>query len=173
MEEKESISRVRELKERVEEMRAEAQRAEREGDLGRAAELRYGSIIAAEKQVEQAEAHLEAHHNGRMLKEEITEDDVAAVVSRWTGINVSRLLETEREKLLHMEENIHKRVVGQERAVEALAEAVRRARAGVMDENRPIGSFISWVPPASAKQSSPARWRSFCSTTRRPWCAWT
>ena len=150
-EEKEEISRVRELKERVEAMRAEAQRAEREGDLGRAAELRYGEIIAAEKELAAAEEELEKRTNGRMLKEEITEDDVAAVVSRWTGINVSRLLETEREKLLRMEENIHKRVVGQDRAVGALSEAVRRARAGIMDENRPIGSFIFLGPTGVGK----------------------
>ena len=140
--EKSAISRVRELKERVEDLKAQAQRAEREGDLSRAAELRYGEIIAAEKEMADSEEELENRTNGRMLKEEITEDDVAAVVSRWTGINVSRLLETEREKLLRMEENIHKRVVGQDRAVEALAEAVRRARSGIMDENRPVGSFI-------------------------------
>ncbi len=150
-EEKEEISRVRELKERVEAMKAEAQRAEREGDLGRAAELRYGGIIAAEKEMAQAEEDLEKRTNGRMLKEEITEDDVAAVVSRWTGVNVSRLLETEREKLLRMEENIHRRVVGQDRAVEALSEAVRRARAGIMDENRPIGSFIFLGPTGVGK----------------------
>ncbi len=149
--EKSVISRVRELKERVEEMKAGAQRAEREGDLNRAAELRYGEIIAAEKEISDAEEELEKRANGRMLKEEITEDDVAAVVSRWTGINVSRLLEKEREKLLRMEENIHRRVVGQDRAVEALAEAVRRARAGIMDENRPIGSFIFLGPTGVGK----------------------
>ena len=149
--EKKAISRVREIKERIEELKAEAQRAEREGDLGRAAELRYGGIISAEKEMSEAEAHLEKESNGRMLKEEITEDDVAAIVSRWTGINVSRLLETEREKLLQMEANIHKRVVGQDRAVEALAEAVRRARAGIMDENRPVGSFIFLGPTGVGK----------------------
>ena len=149
--EKNAISRVRELKESVEELKAEAQRAEREGDLGRAAELRYGEIIAAEQEMAGAEEDLEKRTNGRMLKEEITEDDVAAVVSRWTGINVSRLLETEREKLLRMEENIHKRVVGQDRAVEALSEAVRRARAGIMDENRPVGSFIFLGPTGVGK----------------------
>ena len=149
--EKKAISRVRELKERIEELKAEAQRAEREGDLGRAAELRYGEIIAVEKQMAEAEAHLEEGASGRMLKEEITEDDVASIVSRWTGINVSRLLETEREKLLQMEANIHKRVVGQDRAVEALAEAVRRARAGIMDENRPVGSFIFLGPTGVGK----------------------
>lgn len=150
-EEKKAISRVRELKERVEETRAEAQRAEREGDLGQAAELRYGRIIELEKEMAQAEARLREESDGRMLKEEIREDDVAAVVSRWTGVNVSALLETEREKLLRMEENIHKRVVGQDRAVEALSEAVRRARAGVMDENRPIGSFIFLGPTGVGK----------------------
>ncbi len=149
--EKEAISRVRELKERVEELRAEAARAEREGNLGRAAELRYGAIVAAEKEIAQAEERLGNEADGRMLKEEIGEDDVAAIVSRWTGINVNRLLETEREKLLQMEENIHKRVVGQDRAVEALSEAVRRARAGIMDENRPIGSFIFLGPTGVGK----------------------
>ncbi len=150
-EEKKAISRVRELKEHVEEIKAQAQRAEREGDLGRAAELRYGEMIASQKEMAEAEESLQRGADGRMLKEEIGEDDVAAVVSRWTGVNVSRLLETEREKLLRMEENIHKRVVGQDRAVEALAEAVRRARAGVMDENRPIGSFIFLGPTGVGK----------------------
>ena len=150
-EEKEEISRVRELKERVEEMKAEAQRAEREGDLNRAAELIHSEIIKAENEMAQAEEDLEKRNSARILKEEITEDDVAAVVSRWTGVNVSRLLETEREKLLRMEENIHKRVVGQDRAVEALSEAVRRARAGIMDENRPIGSFIFLGPTGVGK----------------------
>ena len=149
--EKKAISRVRELKERVEETRAKAQRAEREGDLGRAAELRYGEIIALEKEMARAEERLKEETDGRMLKEEIGEDDVAAVVSRWTGVNVSALLETEREKLLQMEANIHKRVVGQDRAVKALSEAVRRARAGVMDENRPIGSFIFLGPTGVGK----------------------
>ncbi len=150
-EEKEAIGRVRALKERIEASKAEAQRAEREGDLGRAAELRYGEIIALEKGLAEANGGLAGRGGERMLKEEVGEDDVAAVVSRWTRIPVARLLEEEREKLLHMEERIHRRVVGQERAVSAVAEAVRRARAGITDPNRPIGSFIFLGPTGVGK----------------------
>ncbi|MEE9275809.1 MAG: ATP-dependent chaperone ClpB [bacterium] len=149
--EKEDISRVRALKERIEALKVEAQRAEREGDLGRAAELRYGEIVALEKKLEGANAALEAPGEGRMLKEEVTEDDVAQIVSRWTGVPVARLLEGEREKLLQMEERLHRRVVGQERAVAAVAEAVRRARAGITDPNRPNGSFIFLGPTGVGK----------------------
>ncbi|MBI3126355.1 MAG: ATP-dependent chaperone ClpB [Candidatus Tectomicrobia bacterium] len=149
--EKEGIAQVRALKERIEAKKAEAQRAEREGDLGRAAELRYGEIVALERQLEEANARMRAQGERRMLKEEVSEEDIAGVVSRWTGIPVTRLVEGEREKLIRMEERLHRRVVGQERAVEAVAEAVRRARAGITDPNRPIGSFIFLGPTGVGK----------------------
>ncbi len=149
--EKASIGRVRDLKGRIEDMKSEAERAEREGDLGRAAEIRYGEIITLEKQLEEASADLERRGESRMLKEEVKEEDVAAIVSRWTGVPVSRLLEAEREKLIHMEDRLHDRVVGQDRAVSAVAEAVRRARAGIMDPARPVGSFIFLGPTGVGK----------------------
>ncbi len=149
--EKENIGRIRALKERIENLKGEALRAEREGDLGRAAELRYGTIVTLERELQGENEALESQAEGRMLKEEVTEDDVAQVVSRWTGIPVSKLVEGEREKLLAMEERLHERVVGQEAAVAAVAQAVRRARAGITDPNRPIGSFLFLGPTGVGK----------------------
>ena len=108
-----------------------------------------------------------------MLKEEVGPDDVADVVAAWTGIPAGRMLEGETEKLLRMEDELGKRVIGQRDAVRAVSDAVRRARAGVADPNRPTGSFLFLGPPASARRSSPSRWRSSCSTTSAPWCAST
>ena len=150
-EEKTNISRIREHKGRIEELKAESVRAEREGDLGRAAEIRYGEIITLDKQLEEATAALASKGEDRMLKEEVGEDDIADIVSRWTGVPVTRLLEGEREKLLHMEERLHRRIIGQDRAVEAVAEAVRRARSGITEPNRPIGSFIFLGPTGVGK----------------------
>jgi len=149
--EKKIIGSIREFKGRIEALKAEAERAEREGDLGRAAEIRYGEIIAVEKEIEEANAKLERLGESRMLKEEVDEDDIAAIVSRWTGVPVTRLLEGEREKLLRMEERLHGRVIGQSRAVEAVSEAVRRARAGITEPDRPIGSFIFLGPTGVGK----------------------
>ena len=150
-EEKKLIGSVREFKGRIEALKAEAERAEREGDLGRAAEIRYGEIISVEKEIEEANGILERQGDDRMLKEEVGEDDIAAIVSWWTGVPVTRLLEGEREKLLRMEERLHDRVIGQSRAVEAVSEAVRRARAGITDPDRPIGSFIFLGPTGVGK----------------------
>ncbi len=150
-EEKTHISRIREHKGRIEELKVESERAEREGDLGRAAEIRYGEIISLEKQLEEANAALASKGENRMLKEEVGEDEIADIVSRWTGVPVTRLLEGEREKLLNMEERLHRRIIGQDRAVEAVAEAVRRARSGITEPNRPIGSFIFLGPTGVGK----------------------
>jgi ATP-dependent Clp protease ATP-binding subunit ClpB len=125
----------------------EAERAERQGDLQRVAEIRYGALPALEQEL----AEREASDFEPMVKEEVDEDDVAAVVARWTGIPVSRLLEGETEKLIHMEERLHQRVVGQDEAVEAVANALRRARTGLQDPNRPIGSFIFLGPTGVGK----------------------
>ncbi len=149
--EKRVIGRIRELKGLIEDLKGEAERAERKGDLGRAAEIRYGEIISTEKELEEANAFLEQKGENRMLKEEVGEEDIAGIVSRWTGVPVTRLLEGEREKLLHMEERLHDRVIGQARAVEAVAESVRRARAGITDPDRPIGSFIFLGPTGVGK----------------------
>jgi ATP-dependent Clp protease ATP-binding subunit ClpB len=145
--EKEALERVKDVMTKIDELRMEAERAERSGDLQRVAEIRYGELPALEKELaEKGELDFEP-----MVKEEVDEDDVAAVVARWTGIPVSRLLEGETEKLIHMEERLHRRVVGQERAVEAVANALRRARTGLQDPNRPIGSFVFLGPTGVGK----------------------
>ena len=151
--EKELISRLQELKEIIEETREAADRAERDGDLERAAQLRYGELVQLEQELEEASNALKAHQSehGTILAEEVAEEDIARSVSRWTGIPVSRLLEGEKDKLLHMEDRIGERVVGQEDAVCAVAAAVRRARAGLKDPNRPIGSFLFLGPTGVGK----------------------
>jgi ATP-dependent Clp protease ATP-binding subunit ClpB len=145
--EKEALDRVKEITQKIDDLRMEAERAERQGDLQRVAEIRYGELPALETELaEREQAEFEP-----MVKEEVDEDDVAAVVARWTGIPVSRLLEGETEKLIHMEERLHRRVVGQDEAVEAVANALRRARTGLQDPNRPIGSFIFLGPTGVGK----------------------
>ncbi|HMC09384.1 MAG TPA: AAA family ATPase, partial [Actinomycetota bacterium] len=150
--EKEVIGRIRELKARTEEIRHETERAERAGDLETAARLKYGDAVDIQRDLEQANAQLaEIQTSGALLKEEVDDDDIAAIVSKWTGIPVSRLMEGEIQKLLHMEENLHARVVGQDEAVEAVANAVRRSRSGLSDPNRPVGSFIFMGPTGVGK----------------------
>jgi ATP-dependent Clp protease ATP-binding subunit ClpB len=150
--EKEVIGRIRQLKARMEEIRHQAERAERAADFETAARLRYGEAVEVQKQLEQANAELaETQTSGALLKEEVDEDDIAAIVSKWTGIPVSRLMEGEIQKLLHMEEGLHSRVVGQEEAVEAVANAVRRSRSGLSDPSRPVGSFIFLGPTGVGK----------------------
>jgi ATP-dependent Clp protease ATP-binding subunit ClpB len=148
--EKGAIESVRELKEQLETLRGESERAERDGDLGKAAELRYGRIPALEKKLAEATA-VTAPDADVMLKEEVGPDDVADVVSAWTGIPAGRMLEGETAKLLRMEDELRKRVVGQAEAVRAVSDAVRRARAGVADENRPTGSFLFLGPTGVGK----------------------
>jgi len=129
--------------EQIENYKLEAEQAERAGDYGKVAELRYGTIIEAQTEVEKLkEALLENQSESRMLKEEVTADDIAGVVSRWTGIPVSKMIQSEREKLLNLEDELHKRVAGQEEAIEAISDAIRRSRAGLQDKKKPIGSFI-------------------------------
>jgi len=150
--EKERIDRIRKLKSDIEAARMDAERAERDGELERAAELRYGILIELQKQLEaenQALATLQAEQ--KMLKEEVDEEDVAEVVSKWTGIPVARLMEGEVAKLVHMEDGLHGRMVDQDEAVTAVANAIRRARAGLSDPNRPIGSFIFLGPTGVGK----------------------
>jgi ATP-dependent Clp protease ATP-binding subunit ClpB len=150
--EKQLIQKIRKVKEELEQVGIAQQKAEREGDLARVAELRYGQAIALNKQMEQTRADLMALQSERkMLKEEVDDEDIAEVVSRWTGIPVSRMLESERDKLVRMEERLSLRVIGQERAIEAVSNAVRRARSGLQDPNRPIGSFIFMGPTGVGK----------------------
>lgn len=141
--EKEKIQKIRSMKSEIEKAKAEADRYEREGNLGKVAELRYGVINELERKLKKETEELaEIQKHSKMLKEEVDAEDVAEVVAKWTGIPVSRMLESERAKLLRLEEELHKRVVGQNDAVSAVANAIRRSRAGLQDANRPIGSFI-------------------------------
>jgi len=150
--EKEAIGKIQAVNEQIDTAKTEAEKAEREGDLQKAAELRYGSIPEAEGRLAEENERLnELQKNVRMLKEEVEEEDIAEVVGKWTGIPVSRLLEGEVEKLINMEERLHDRVVGQDDALQAVASAIRRARAGLQDPNRPIGSFIFLGPTGVGK----------------------
>src|SRR6202012_4460971 len=129
--------------EQIENYKLEAEQAERAGDYGKVAELRYGTIVKAQQEVEDLKAALANNtDDSRMLKEEVTAEDIAGVVSRWTGIPVSKMIQSEREKLLNLEDELHKRVAGQEEAIEAISDAIRRSRAGLQDKKKPIGSFI-------------------------------
>ncbi|MFP4036730.1 MAG: ATP-dependent chaperone ClpB, partial [Desulfobacteraceae bacterium] len=151
-EEKAAIIRIREIKEKLESTKAEAQMAERQGDLSRAAELKYGRLIELERQLQEENSKLvELQGERKMLKEEVDSEDVAEVVAKWTGIPVSRLMEGEREKLIKMEERLSQRVVGQSQGIAAVSNAVRRARSGLQDPNRPVGSFIFLGPTGVGK----------------------
>ncbi len=151
--EKEIVSQARNVQQKIDTLRTEAEQAQRRGDLARASEILYGEIPAAEKAAKEArEALLHMQQSGEgLLKEEVTESDIAKVVATWTGIPAARLAESEREKLLHMEERIGARLIGQQDAVKAVADAVRRSRAGLQDENRPLGSFIFLGPTGVGK----------------------
>src|SRR5581483_538562 len=140
--EKEALDRIAQITTRIDELQGESARSEREGNLQRVAEIRYGELPALEKEL----AERDSETRDSMVKDEVDEDDIASVVARWTGIPVDRLLEGETEKLVHMEERLHRRVVGQDEAVSAVANALRRARTGLQDPNRPIGSFVFLGP---------------------------
>ena len=152
LQEKELIKQIHDLQRKVEELRQEEERARRSGDLGKAAEIQYGRIPESERLVEAKRKELaKVQEKVSYLREEVTDQDIAAVVSKWTGIPVNRMLEAEMQKLLRMEEGLHKRVVGQDEAVRAVANAVRRSRAGLGDERRPIGSFLFLGPTGVGK----------------------
>ena len=141
--EKEVLSKIQQDKQQMEQLKFEAERAEREGDYGKVAEIRYGKLKQLEDDIKVQQKQLKNRQGAEaMVKEEVTADDIADVVARWTGIPVTRMLQSEREKLLHLEDELHKRVVGQDEAIQAVADAVRRSRAGLQDPKRPIGSFI-------------------------------
>ena len=141
--EKDVVEGIQKSKEDIENLKYEAEQAERNGDFGKVAEIRYGKIKEAEENLEKFKAELaEIQANSKMIKEEVTNEEIAEVISKWTGIPVSKMIESEREKLLRLEDELHKRVVGQQEAIDAVADAVRRSRAGLQDEKRPIGSFI-------------------------------
>lgn len=141
--EKDVLSKIQQDKQQMEQLRFEAERAEREGNYGKVAEIRYGKLKQLENDIKAQQEQLKNRQGAEaMVKEEVTPDDIADVVARWTGIPVTRMLQSEREKLLHLEDELHKRVVGQDEAIQAVADAVRRSRAGLQDPKRPIGSFI-------------------------------
>lgn len=141
--EKEVLAKIQSDKQQIEQLKFEAERAEREGDYGRVAEIRYGKLKVLQDDIARSQQELRSRQGAEaMVKEEVTPDDIADVVARWTGIPVTRMMQSEREKLLHLEEELHRRVVGQDEAIAAVADAVRRSRAGLQDPKRPIGSFI-------------------------------
>ncbi|MFO0938999.1 MAG: ATP-dependent chaperone ClpB [Gemmataceae bacterium] len=148
--EKDAVQKVRDIREQIEDVKRQIDVAQRQSDFQKAAELQYGKLPELEKKVAVAD-ELMAHNQNRLLKEEVGEEDVAAVVSRWTGVPVTRLLEGEKERLLHLEDELHKRVIGQDEAVTAVSEAVLRARAGLNDPNRPLGSFLFLGPTGVGK----------------------
>jgi ATP-dependent Clp protease ATP-binding subunit ClpB len=148
--EKEAIEKISAIKEELEQTKIEAEKAEREGDLNRASELKYGKLIDLQKRLEEENKKV-AEQQSRLLKEEVDDEDIAKIVSKWTGVPISRMLEGEVQKLLKMEERLKLRVVGQDEAINAVSDAVRRARAGIQDPNRPIGSFIFLGPTGVGK----------------------
>ena len=151
--EKGVIGKIQTLKEEIDKVNIEIQQAERNYDLNRAAELKYGKLITLQKQVQEAEATLETTQTSgqTLLREEVTEADIAEIISKWTGIPISKLVESEKEKLLHLEEELHQRVIGQDEAVTAVADAIQRSRAGLADPNRPVASFIFLGPTGVGK----------------------
>lgn len=151
--EKGIIGTIQTLKEEIDKVNIEIQQAERNYDLNRAAELKYGNLINLQKQVEEAETKLEATQTSgqTLLREEVTEADIAEIISKWTGIPMSKLVESEKEKLLHLESELHQRVIGQDEAVTAVSDAIQRSRAGLADPNRPVASFIFLGPTGVGK----------------------
>ncbi|GIV89322.1 MAG: chaperone protein ClpB [Chloroflexus sp.] len=147
--ERQELERIQQLKEKIEQTRAAIEQAQRQYDYNKAAELQYGTLVSLERELQAAEAALGGQN--RLLRQEVTETDIAEIISKWTGIPVTKLLEGELEKLVHMEERLHQRVVGQDEAVTAVANAVRRARAGLQDPNRPLGSFLFLGPTGVGK----------------------
>ena len=149
--EKTAITRTQALKKEIDATKNEMEKAEREYDLGKASELKYGKLPELQKQMEEQEKFMDAHKDSQLLKEEVGEEDIAGVVSRWTGIPVSKMMTGEREKLLHLDDTLHQRVVGQDEAVRVVSDSIIRARAGIKDPNRPIGSFIFLGPTGVGK----------------------
>ena len=137
------MDKIQQNKVEIENLKFEAEKAEREGDYGKVAEIRYGKLQALDKEITEIQEELKLMQgDSAMIKEEVDAEDIADVVSRWTGIPVSKMLQSEKDKLLHLEDELHERVIGQDEAIAAVADAVRRSRAGLQDPKRPIGSFI-------------------------------
>ena len=149
--EKQAITRLQQLREKIEELNREIEAAEQSYDLEKAAELKYGRLPEAQRRLAEEEQHAQAVKANQMLRDRVTDEEIAKIVERWTGIPVSRLVQGEREKLLHLDETLHQRVVGQDEAVQAVTEAIQRSRAGIQDPNRPIGSFLFLGPTGVGK----------------------
>lgn len=165
--EKALIDKIQQSKIDIEQLKYEAERAEREGDYGKVAEIRYGKIKAAEAAIADSQKQLATMQQGNaMIKEEVDAEDIAEVVSRWTGIPVTKMMQSEKEKLLNLETELHKRVVGQQEAIAAVADAVRRSRAGLQDPKRPIGSFIFLGTTGVGKTELAKALAEYCSTTK-------
>lgn len=172
--EKDIADQVQITKQSIEEFKLQAEQAERIGDYGKVAELRYGKIREAEQKLKEFELQLEQINKGsRMLKEEVDAEDIAEIVSKWTGVPVSRMLQSEKEKLLHLEDELHRRVVGQEEAIVAVSDAIRRSRAGLQDAKRPIGSFIFLGTTGVGKLNLPKHWLKSCLTMMALWLVLT
>lgn len=166
--ERQLVNKIQQDKQEMEQLKYEAERAEREGDYGKVAEIRYSKLKALEDDIKNIQQQLANAQDGNaMVREEVTADDIAEVVSRWTGIPVTRMMQSEREKLLHLEEELHKRVIGQDEAITAVSDAVRRSRAGLQDPKRPIASFIFSAPQVSVRRSLPRHLPNTSSMTRR------
>lgn len=164
--EKAQIEKVQQAKQQMEQLRFEAERAEREGDYARVAEIRYGKLKQLEEEISRLATNT-TDDTSRLVREEVTADDIAEVVSRWTGIPVSRMMQSEKEKLLHLEEELHKRVIGQDEAIAAVSDAVRRSRADCKTRSDPLPHSSSWAPRAWVRRNWPRRWPTICSTTSR------
>ncbi len=162
------MDKIQQNKVEIENLKFEAEKAEREGDYGKVAEIRYGKLQALDKEIEDTQKQLRDMQGDKaMIKEEVDAEDIADVVSRWTGIPVSKMLQSEKDKLLHLEEELHQRVIGQDEAIEAVADAVRRSRAGLQDPKRPIGSFIFLGTTGVGKTELRRHWQNSCSMTKR------
>jgi ATP-dependent Clp protease ATP-binding subunit ClpB len=158
--EKEHITEIRKIKEEIDQLKSDAEIAQRRGDLSKASELLYGRLPELNQKLDKLSKELAQVQKGKqMLKEEVDAEDIASIVARWTGVPVSRLLEGEVEKLIHMEDNLHVRVIGQDDAITAVSNALRRSRAGLSDPNRPIGSFMFLGPTGVGKTELAGRWR--------------
>ncbi|VFS63848.1 Heat shock protein F84.1 [Kluyvera cryocrescens] len=166
--EKASLSGTQTIKAELEQAKIAIEQARRVGDLARMSELQYGKIPELEKQLEAATQS--EGKTMRLLRNKVTDAEIAEVLARWTGIPVARMLEGERDKLLRMEQDLHSRVIGQNEAVEAVSNAIRRSRAGLSDPNRPIGSFLFLGRPVWVKPNCAKRWLTLCSTVMMPWC---
>lgn len=164
--EKGYVATIQNEKARIEQLKHEAEVAEREGDYGKVAEIRYSRIQQAEANIKAAQEALHQMQSDSLIKEEVDEDDIAEIVARWTGIPVAKMVQSERDKLIHLEEELHKRVIGQDEAIKAVSDAIRRSRAGLQDPKRPIGSFIFLGTTVSERPNWRRLWRTISLTTR-------